>query len=72
MKLFSFPEDLSKLSLTNLCLHCLPVKCPILLSDLTEHELPSHILIKVPDIKFNENLFCGSQAVPHKWAAGKT
>lgn len=43
MKLFSFPEDFSKLSLTNLRLHSLHVKCMILLSDLTKHELPSHM-----------------------------
>jgi len=30
IKLFSFPEDFSKLLLMCLCLHCLHVKCPIL------------------------------------------
>jgi hypothetical protein len=35
-------------------------------------KIPSHILIKDPDIKCNENLSCGSQAVPYKWAAGQT
>ena len=72
MKLSSFPEDFSKISLMYFCLQCLHVKCLMLLSDLTKYELLSHIVIQVPDIKFNENLSCGSHAVPRKWAAGQT
>lgn len=54
---------------TRVVLHVLwPFCCPI----LTKIGMSLHILVKLPDIKFNENPFSGSQVVTFGQMDGQT
>jgi len=50
----------------------LHVKYLLFLLDFNETGLSGHIFEKYSNIKFHENLFCGSQVVPIGWTDRQT